>query len=353
MKRVRISSNKSNAEAIAEVKTALEKGAVVALPSETVYGLGVLPADKAAVEKLTALKQRPSDKPYTLHFGTVEQALDALAILPPYGYRLAQRFWPGPLTLVYDAVDGATIGVRVPDHFFLSALLNELGSPLFLPSANRSGEKEAISADEVEAFFSGLLDIVVDGGAPYYFKPSTVIDLNYHPFKILREGAVSVRDILDQYIRKRIVFVCTGNTCRSVMAEHLLKKYLFEYDPVLLERYEIISRGVGVPGSVPATPEVQSLLKSEGIDEVTGHRSRQIDRATVLSADLIITMEEKQRQFIERFEPTAQSRLFHLNKFLPAAEAEDIPDPIGGSAGTYKTVFETIETAVKELRDWL
>lgn len=353
MKKIKLALNDSNQPLVQEVKETLLKGGVVALPTETVYGLGAVAGNKAAVEKLTSLKQRSADKPFTLHYGNRESALTAFATLPPYGYRLAETFWPGPLTIVYDSVSEGKSGVRVPDHDFLSRTLNALGQPLYLPSANRSGEKEALSAAEVEACFGESLDLIVDGGEPRYFSSSTVIDITYHPFKILREGAVSVRDILDQYIRKRIVFVCTGNTCRSVMAEYLLKKYLADYDPLLLERYEIISRGTGAFCGAPASPAVIPLLNEEKACGAESHQAGQIDRYTLLSSDLIFTMEEGQRSALVSLEPTAESRIFNLKKFLPPDMEKDIFDPIGGTEQIYRDVFEIIRTAVIELRDWL
>lgn len=353
MKKIKLSPYDTNEPFVQEVKKALLKGEVVALPTETVYGLAALAASKTAVDKLVRLKRRPEEKPFTLHFGDTADALKALATLPPYGYRLAETFWPGPLTIVYEAIDGGKAGVRVPDHEFVSRTLHALGQPVYIPSANRSGEREAVSAEEVESYFGNDLDLIVDGGSPHYFSASTVIDITYHPFKIVREGAVSIRDILDQYIRKRLTFVCTGNTCRSVIAEYMLKKYLAEYDLSLLERYEVISRGTGSACGAPAASSVLSLLGEEAVGGAEYHQSRQIDRHTLLSSDLIFTMEEEQRDMLVRLEPTAETRIFNLKKFLPPDMEKDIPDPIGGSKQVYRDVFEIIRTAIIELRDWL
>lgn len=352
MNRITISLENIDYSLIKEVKDIILKGGIVALPTETVYGLAVLAKDKSAVEKLYAIKQRDHGKPFTLHLAEVDKALAQFAILPPYGYRLVEKLWPGPLTIIFYSTYGEKIGVRVSSHKILSLILKELGQPIYLPSANISGQKETTSADEVEKIFGNDIDLIVDGGKSVYGKSSTVVDLTYHPFKIVREGAVSSREIVDTYIKKRLVFVCTGNTCRSVMAEYLLKKYLEQYDPYLVERYEIISRGIAAPeGAQPASQTI-ALLREEGIDLVN-HTAKNIDRHTILSADLIFTMEDKQREYILQIEPTADSRVFPLKKFLPQELEKDIPDPIGEPHWVYEKVYEIIKMTILELREWL
>ncbi|HDN86509.1 MAG: threonylcarbamoyl-AMP synthase [Candidatus Omnitrophota bacterium] len=336
-----------------EVKEILTRGGIVALPTETVYGLAVLPTNKSAVERLYQIKHRDSNKPFSLHIPDVEKALSFLSVLPPYGYRLLEKYWPGPLTIVYYSKEGEKIGVRVPDHKILAEILRVVGSPVYLPSANLSGEKEAVSAKEVEEKFDGNIDLIVDAGPPVYFKPSTVIDLTYHPFKILREGAISVKEIVDIYVKKRIVFVCTGNTCRSVMGEHLLKKYLSEYNPHTFQRYEIISRGLHPLEGSPLSPAVAEILKREEGIVLEDHKSKRLDRKTILSSDLVFTMSDVQKEHIVKLEPTSEPRVFCLKKFLPLDMEKDIPDPMGKPYEVYFQVYELIKKAILELRDWL
>lgn len=351
MKKISILPEDIDYSLIREVKEVILKGGIVALPTETVYGLAVLATDKTAVEKLYGVKKRVPSKPFTLQFPDVEEALAQFSILPPYGYRLIEKLWPGPLTIIFYSSKGEKIGVRVSSHKILRLILKEVGQPVYLPSANISGEKETLSAEEVEKIFDNKIDLIVDGGKPLYGKSSTVVDLTYHPFKIVREGVVSSRQIVDTYIKKRLVFVCTGNTCRSVIAEYLLKKYLAEYDYYLGERYEIISRGISAPEGTPATGQIVELLREEGIE--INHRAKRLDRYSILSADLIFTMEERQKEYILQIEPTAESRVFLLKKFLPQKLQQDIPDPIGKPKEEYRKVFELIKMAILELREWL
>ncbi|MBN2483395.1 MAG: threonylcarbamoyl-AMP synthase [Candidatus Omnitrophica bacterium] len=353
MKRISLNAQNSDLSLFQEVKDIILKGGIVALPTETVYGLGALARSKSAVEKLVALKQRDLNKPFTLVVGNIDQALNIFMTLPPYGYRLIERFWPGPLTLIFYDKKGDKVGIRVPAHEVLQRILTGLTEPIYLPSANISGNKESLSADEVETVFNGRIDLIVDSGAPQYCQPSTVLDITYHPFKILREGVVSTREIVESFVRKRLVFVCTGNTCRSVLGEYLLKKYLFEYDPGLADRYEIISRGVSAGIGCGASDGVLDILFHEEQIGAVDHISQRLDHYTVLSSDLIFTMEESQREYVLQMEPTAEARVFALSKFLPGSPQKDIQDPIGQPKEVYQKAYELIKQSVVELREWL
>ncbi len=355
MKKVTVTSQSVDDQVLLEeIKKIFFNGGIVALPTDTVYGLGVLTSLPEAIQRLYEVKRRDKSKPLPICVARKEQALSLFSILPPYGYRLAEKFWPGPLTVVFYSKDGKEkIGVRVPDHLTLLKILDTLGEPIFLPSANLSGEKEAGSAEEVEKIFDDKIDLIIEAEPPKYLRPSTVVDLSYHPFKILREGVISPRDIVDTFIRKRIVFVCTGNTCRSPMAEHLLKKYLIEYDPYLFSRYEIISCGILAYEGMGASTEVARILREkEGID--IHHHSRRVTRQLLLSSDFIFTMEEKHKTYIvKNIEPLLEPRIFPLRKFLPPEEEKDIPDPVGKPYQFHLEVYELIRKAILELREWL
>jgi L-threonylcarbamoyladenylate synthase len=353
MNRVTISPSGIEPAPLKQIGDVLLNGGIVALPTETVYGLAVLPTHKSAVEKLYAIKKRDRTKPFTLCMGNVNDALSHFLTLPPYGYRLIENFWPGPLTIIYYSDNETKVGIRIPLHPCLQTILNELNQPVFLPSANISGQKEATSADEVEEIFGTDIDLIIDGGSSVYGTASTVIDLTFHPFKLIREGVVSLREIVEVFIRKRLMFVCTGNTCRSVLAEYLLKKYLGEYDHFLLERYEILSSGTAAPQGNPPADSVTNILKSQERMDPQPHRATQINRAAILSSDLIFPMEDRQQDYILKVEPTAEPRIIPLKKFLPEELGNDIPDPIGKPDWFYQNVYGILKQAIMELREWL
>ncbi|MBD3246430.1 MAG: threonylcarbamoyl-AMP synthase [Candidatus Omnitrophica bacterium] len=333
----------------------IRRGDLVALPSETVYGLAGRADRPEVVTRLYEVKQRPREKPFTYLVGAIEDAVDHyLAPLPPFCYRLMEKFWPGPLTLVYYSPRDKKIGVRVPSHLLLQEVLKDLPRiPVFFPSANLSGRPEAASAQEVESSFDGKVDVIVDGGKAFFRQSSTVLDVTERPFRLLREGVVSKREIIEVFIRKRVLFVCTGNTCRSPMAEVLLKKYLAEEKPYLQDRYEIISRGIAPVEGNPISPSAVTVLGENEYVDVRGFRAHVLDRGSVLSSDLIFTMEERQKEHILRYEPTAEGRVFHLKKFLPPEKEQDIPDPIGKGLSVYEHAYSLLKEAVIELREWL
>lgn len=354
MKKITVDPTNIEGALIREVASVIKSGGIVALPTETVYGLAASTSIKGAVERLYAIKKRTPDKPFTLALDSVEKVMyDYFSVLPPFGFRLIEKFWPGPLTIIYYSRHNEKVGIRVPSHVVISEILKEVNGPVYLPSANISGEKEAVSAAEVDRAFGNTIDLIVDGGNSLYAKPSTVIDLTYHPFKILREGVVTEREVIDVFIRKRILFICTGNTCRSPLAQFLFKKYLEEAKPYLKNRYEIISRGVASLEGMPASAYVVSILKENDNIDARNFTSKRLDRRTLLSSDLIFTMEDAQSQYILNLEPSAENRVFNLKKFLPPDLEKDISDPMGKSYDVYQEVYSLIKQAILELKDWL
>lgn len=354
MKRISIDHANVDSLIIDEAVSAILKGGIVAIPTETVYGLAVDPAKEESLKKLYEIKQRPKDLPLSLALADKNVAVsEHFSVLPPFGYRLIEKFWPGPLTILYFDKTENKIGLRVPSDPVANQILTKLNKAVFLTSANLSGSKEAVSGVDVENIFNGKLDLIVDSGNTLYSKPSTIIDLTLNPFKVLRSGVISEQDIVDVFIKKRILFVCTGNSCRSPMAQFLLEKYLDEAKPYLAGRHDIISRGTSTLNGMPASTHTSDILKEkEGLD-IGGFTSRRIDRQIILSSDLIFTMEDAHADYILKLEPTAEGRVFALKKFLPQGLEKDIPDPIGKDVFVYEEVYALIKKAIIELAGWL
>lgn len=351
---MRIDSDHIDYSLVKQAAEIISQGGIVALPTETVYGLGGRADKKEVVDKLYALKRRPKDKPLSFVLDSADKAIrNYFDIFPPFGYRLIEKFWPGPLTIIYYTSEDKKIGVRVPSHVVANAVLRMLNFPIYLPSANISGEKEAVNASQVESIFDGKIDLIVDSGNCKYSQSSSVVDLTQKPFKVLREGVISEDEIVKVFIKKRILFVCTGNSCRSPMAQFLLEKYLQQTKVYFKERYEIISRGISAFAGMKASlPTVNILKEKEGID-IHDFYAKKLDRYILLSSDLIFTMEDAQSDYILKFEPKVEGRVFNLKKFLPSELEKDIPDPIGKSDAVYQEVYFLIKTAILELRDWL
>ena len=329
-------------------------GGVVAFPTETVYGLAVIAGRSDLLEKLALLKKRPQDKLFSLALDTPTQVLNNyFDIMPPFGYRLAEKFWPGPLTVIYYTFNSTKIGVRIPSHPIAKRILKFTPAGVYLSSANINGQKEAVSAAEVESFFPQGIDLLVDSGTIPEAKPSTVVDVTQRPFKILRQGAVSEQDIARVFVKKRILFVCTGNSCRSPMAQLLLEKYLRRQKPYFDNRYEIVSAGISaLPGAKISSYVARILEEKENLIS-RDFSARRLDKFMVLSSDFIFTMEDAQKNYILRFIPQAEGRVFNLKQFIVPEPQGDITDPIGRNTDVHQAVYSLIKEAVLELKDWL
>jgi L-threonylcarbamoyladenylate synthase len=192
-------------EGRAEAVEILRNGGVVAIPTDTVYGIGVALDTPGGIERLFAAKARPPDKAIALLLADLDQAAE-IGELTPAALALAATFWPGGLTLVVprrtdrplpaaltggELAPGAipTVGLRVPNHDAPRALARALG-PLPTTSANRSGEPEARNADEIELLLGGSIDLVLDGGPARGGPASTVVDVTEQAPRILRTGAI-------------------------------------------------------------------------------------------------------------------------------------------------------------------
>lgn len=181
------------------IEMAAEKvadGEVVAIPTDTVYGLACDALNEAAVRRIYEMKGREEDKPLVLFIGDVEQARQ-FAEIPEIAVGLMKRFWPGPVTFVCRARESVpawiapvgTVALRIPRHPVPLDLLKRTGIPLATTSANLSGQPPALTAAEVVAAFAEAIPLVVDGGPPALRKPSTVLDVTAPSPRILRRGA--------------------------------------------------------------------------------------------------------------------------------------------------------------------
>ncbi|HKI32701.1 MAG TPA: L-threonylcarbamoyladenylate synthase [Gemmataceae bacterium] len=201
---VPIDADPPDAGAIARAAAVLRAGGLVAFPTETVYGLGASALDADAVARIFAAKGRPSNNPLIVHVADIPDVGRVAADWPGSAARLAERFWPGPLTLVLpkrpdlpDAVTagGPTVAVRVPAHPVALALIRAAGVPIAAPSANRSGYISPTRAEHVLSGLDGRIDMVLDAGQVPGGIESTVLDLTSHPPRLLRPGLVSPAEI--------------------------------------------------------------------------------------------------------------------------------------------------------------
>lgn len=185
--------------AVEQAAATLRRGEVVALPTETVYGLAANALDENAVRKIFEAKGRPAHNPIIVHVSDLAMARRCATQWPTLAEKLAAAFWPGPLTIVVERAQeipdvvtagGNTVGVRWPSHPIMQAVIRACGFPLAAPSANRSNEISPTNANHVAASLGERISLIVDGGQSQVGIESTVLDLTVTPPRLLRPGMI-------------------------------------------------------------------------------------------------------------------------------------------------------------------
>lgn len=222
-------------ENISEAAEIIKRGGLVAVPTETVYGLAGNGLDENAVHEIYEVKGRPAVKPLSLMVPDRGAMKEYCEDVPEQAEYLAERFWPGPLTIVLKAKDlvpeivragGTTVGLRCPDHPLTLEALRLAKLPFAAPSANPSGAESPKDAAKVMEYFSGRIDAVIDGGPCGIGRESTLIDMSARPYRILRQGALAADDIADALVDNMKIIGITGGTgCGKTTALETLKDF--------------------------------------------------------------------------------------------------------------------------------
>ena len=328
----------------------IKEGGLVIFPTETVYGIAADFSNSKAIKKLYKVKKRSNEKPFSVLVSSVEAIANYTNMSNPVLYKLINAYWPGPLTVVVDSKkEGKTIGVRMPDNIIALRLLKESKCTLAAPSANLENNEPPSTVEEALKDLDGLVDVAIDGGPSKLRKGSTIVDLTKGKIEILREGAITKSDLQRVSEKKTVLFVCTGNSCRSVMADYLLKDIVKDREDV-----EIFSAGTSVFLQTTASNETIAVLKEKGID-AAAHFSRPIDTILLKQADLIFVMTKEHRRQVLEYVPDVSERVYLLKEFAAADSGLqanfDIPDPMGGSYQMYKESLQVIEDAIKKVAE--
>ncbi|MBN1853720.1 MAG: threonylcarbamoyl-AMP synthase [Pirellulales bacterium] len=343
----------------------LVTGGLVAVPTETVYGLAALATDASAVARLLSVKQRSANSPLALAVKSLSDVRDYVPQMEPLADRLARRCWPGPVTLVVDpgpfdaslighlpelvrhaVAPNGCVGFRVVTHPSVASVLQYVAGPLVLTSANRSGQPDTTTAQEVVATFGDSIDLVLDGGRCRYGQPSSVVRTRGKTYELLREGVVSEATI-QRLSKFMVLLVCTGNTCRSPMAEVLMQKHLAERlgcHHVALEQQGILVASAGIAASQggQASPHAIEVMREMGLI-LDWHRTQRVTETLARHADLILTMTHGHRNAIVTRWPDTAGRTELLRE-----DHMDITDPIGGSMELYRKCAEQMDCALKK-----
>lgn len=369
-------------ETVRDARRVFNEGGLIIFPTETVYGIGASAVSEEGFAALSAVKQRETIQPFTVHIPVPAEVGRYVDTSDSRVQRMANKLFPGPVTLIVEVSEDVqrvkvadmideinldlkeaseptididpevlrkrlyhegTIGLRCPDEPLAQNVLASTSAPVVASSANQRGQRPPLEVDAAVESVGQAAAMIIDGGRCRYAKPSTIVNVRmteHGPVvSIEREGVYDERTIR-RALRWNLLLLCSGNTCRSPMAEGIARSLLAEQRGI--DVTELKAAGVGVmsagtfagPG-MPAAGEAVQAMSQQGID-LSSHRSQPLTPQLIRDADVIYTMTGSHRDAVLSYDPTTASKVFTLDP------NGDIDDPIGGNLSVYQKCAERI-----------
>jgi protein arginine phosphatase len=356
-------------EAAKEAADVLRSGGLVVFPTETVYGVAASALSDEGVDRLRQLKNADNTRAFTVHIPEPKDIGRYAELTGGAAKRLAIKAMPGPITLLVEVtpeVIGArlealgladkqsqrlyhdgVVGLRCPAHAVARAVLTFAGVPVIATSANLPRETPPVDARRAEESIGDRVGLVIDAGPSQYAKPSTIVRIagqgTNQTWSVHREGVYDERYI-KKLARLTLLMVCTGNTCRSPMAQGIASQMIQQQlgvEPGGLADVgiDVKSAGAYASAGMPATEEAVLAVAGQGID-IGAHRSTELTRELVDSADVIYCMTAGHLQAVLALSPHA------AGKTLTIDPDTDIGDPIGAGQQTYLKTASAIRQAL-------
>ncbi len=325
-------------------------------------GIGCRLSSTNALDRISSLKQRTGKEGFIALICDLQWLGDNNIDIPALLVPICQQYWPGNLTLIFPTrnpmfapvtVNGKT-AFRVPTDSMLRQIIDYLGEPMISTSINVSGLPPAETMQDIDKRYANWFDLGFISSSIITTEPSTIIeyadtDDNGKPIiprlKCLRESSIPFYEIRQSFAQPAILFVCTGNICRSPIAEYLFNKYSKERNLNIRAK----SAGLLETGAMISLNSMQ-LLAEKGIN-AQEHLSRKINTEILSSSWLIFTMEEAQRDIIRNSFPEFRHKIFTLKEYI--GQEGDIADPIGKDSDYYRDIYGQIDEALLGLLDIL